>query len=254
VDLEKKRRELSYFDMFCEVYDEIPQGMACVQERPDFVLNSPSGRIGVEVTRYFRPTPPDRRPLQEQFSLQHQIVQRARHEFEKLSGQELSVQIVFRTGVSLNKSDVLPTANGLASALIALSTAKTLNTRIELTNGRRWPNSVLSVDARKCLGSEPSHWRPATAAWVRRILPEDIQQEIFRKAISLGGSVSELLEVWLLIVADGMAFVELSDESKAHSYEAQFNRVVFLDGFSRTCTTFKVQLLDVDGMSSPDVA
>ena len=252
MDLEKKRRELIYFDLFREVYDEIPQGIACVQERPDFVISSASGRIGVEVTRYFRPTPTARRPLQEQFSLQHQMARRAQHEFERLGGQKLSVQIVFRTGVNINKADVLPSSNELASALIAVDMTETL-TRIELTKGR-WPNSVLSVHARKCLAREPSHWRPATAAWVRRLVPQDVQQEIVRKASALGGYDSELLEVWLLIVADGLAFVELLDEAKTHLYRAEFDRVIFLDVFGRKCTNFNVQRIDLDAVSSPDVA
>ncbi len=252
MDLEKKRRELIYFDLFREVYDEIPQGIACVQERPDFVIGTGSGRIGVEVTRYFRPTPTDRRPLQEQLSLQHHMAQRAQHEFEGLDGQKLSVQIVFRPGVNINKSDVLPSSNELASALIAVDLTDTL-TRIELTKSR-WPNSVLSVHARKCLAREPSHWRPATAGWVRRLVAQDVQEEIIRKASSLGGYDSELLEVWLLIVADGLAFVELSDEAKTYLYRAEFDRVMFLDVFGRKCTDFKVQRIDLDALPSPDVA
>ena len=119
MDLEKKRRELIYFDLFRDVFGEMPPGVACVQERPDFVIKSASGKIGVEVTRYFRPTPPDRRPLQEQFSLQHQVARRAQHEYEKVSVQRMSVKIVFHPGVHINKSDVLPSSNELASALIA---------------------------------------------------------------------------------------------------------------------------------------
>jgi hypothetical protein len=252
MDLEKKRRELLYFDLFRDVYGEIPQGVACVQERPDFVINSASGRIGVEVTRYFRPTPPDRRPQQEQFSLQHQMAQRAQHEYEQISAQKLSVKIVFHPGVNINKSDVLPSSSELASALMAVDLTETL-TRIELTKDR-WPTSVLSMHARKCLGREQSLWRPATAAWVRRLVPDDIEQEMFRKASSLRGYDSELLEVWLLIVADGLAFVELSDDATDHLYRAEFDRVIFLDVFGRKCTNFKVQRIDPGAVSSPDVA
>jgi hypothetical protein len=252
VDIRKKRRELSYFDLFREACGEVPQGVACVQEKPDFVIGTSSGRIGVEVTRYFRPTPPDRRPMQEQFSLHHQVAQLAQRQFERASGEKLSVQIVFRTGVNVTKSDLLACANGLASALIAVEMAET-RTRIELENAR-WPSSILSVHARKCLASEPSHWRPATAAWVRRLVPADVQQEISRKESSLGGYDSELLKVWLLIVADGLAFVELSDEAIAHVYDAQFDRVIFLDVFSRKCTDFQVRRTQLDARSSADSA
>src|SRR5688572_20521724 len=109
MDIEKKRRELIHFESFRAAYPDAPQGIACIQERPDFVVSSPSGRIGVEVSRCFRPTPPDRRPLQEQFSLQHQITKRAQNDFERLSAQKLNVKVVFRAGVEINKGHVLPT-------------------------------------------------------------------------------------------------------------------------------------------------
>jgi hypothetical protein len=252
MNLAKKQRELVYFDLLREVYEEIPHGTACVQERPDFVVDGPAGRIGIEITRYFRPTASGRRPLQEQFSLQHQIAQRAQREFARLGGEQLSVQIVFRPGVDINKSDVVISANELANALATVAMTETL-TRIDLAN-YEWPTAVLSVYARKCLGRERSHWRPATAAWVRRLGSEDIQQEIVRKEGSLGSYGSELSEVWLLIVADGSAFVELSDEARTYLYRAQFDRVLFLDVFSRKCTRFEVQRMGFTFVPSPGVA
>jgi hypothetical protein len=180
------------------------------------------------------------------------MAERAQHEYEKVSAQKLSVKIAFHPGVIINKSDVLPSSNELASALIAVDLTETL-TRIESTKDL-WPTSVISMYARKCLGREQSLWRPAPAAWVRRLVPEDIQQEIVRKASSLSGYDSELLEVWLLIAADGLAFVELSDEAKNHSYRAQFDRVIFLDVFGRKCTNFKLQRVNLEAVSPPDVA
>lgn len=248
--LDKKQHELLYFDVFREIYEEAPHGIACIQERPDFVIKDGANRIGLEITRYFRPTPVDRRPMQEQFSLQRQIVQRAQRDFERSDGRKLRVQVVFPAGIDINKSDIAPIANGLASVLSTLELNETLNRFISVVNDHLWPRLVTSVHARLSIGREVSYWQPATAAWVRRLMAEDIQDVISRKEISFGGYEGELRETWLLMVADGVSFVELSDEAKAYSYKGPFDRVIFLDMFSGTCTRFDVQRVGFDTKTS----
>jgi hypothetical protein len=250
MDYAKKQRELINCEAFRASHPDAPEGIACVQERPDFVVKTQAGRIGVEVTRCFRPTPSDRRPLQEQFSLQHQIAQRAQKEFEGLSAQKLNVKVVFSAGVEIDKSHVLPTATRLANAVRAIEMTNTL-TRHDLLTRDRNAKSVASVHARNSLPGEPSLWLPATAAWVRRLEPHDIQQEILRKQASLGAYDTDVVEVWLLIVADGLAFLELSEAAKECVYEGAFVRVFFLDAFSRRCNRFEVRRADLGATVSP---
>jgi hypothetical protein len=250
VALDKKHQERIYFEVFREVYEDFPQGIACIQERPDFVIKDGANRIGLEITRYFRPTPKDQRPMQEQLSLQRQILQRAQSNFAHIDGRKLRVQVVFRIGIDINKSDIADTANGLTSVLSAIELNETLNRFISVTKPDLWPELVTSVHARLCIGREVSYWQPATAAWVRTLMAADIQDVILRKASSFGGYESELNETWLLIVADGVSFVDLSDAAKIYSYEGPFDRVIFLDMFSGTPTLFHTQRADVDTTTS----
>jgi hypothetical protein len=239
MDHRKKRRELYHFEALRAAYPDSLPGIACVQESPDFVVMTHAGRIGVEVTRCFRPTPSDRRPLQEQFALQHQIAARAQREFEGCSEQKVNVKVVFRAGIEIDKSHVRPTATKLANAVRQIAVTSTL-TRRELYTSARDSNAIASVHARSCLPGEPSLWLPATAAWVRRLEPHDIQQEILRKQAALGGYDTDIVEVWLLIVADGLAFLELSAAAQDCVYETAFARVFFLDAFSGRCNSLAI--------------
>ena len=253
MDFDKKRQELMYFETFRATYPDAPQGIVCAQERPDFVVKNESGRIGVEVTRCFRPASTGGRPLQEQFALQQRIAELAQEYFERVCPEKLNVQVVFTPGFAINKSDVRTSATSLANAVSSIEVTSTL-TGHGLHKHDRGANSVASVYVRNCLPGEPSLWRPATAAWVRRLQPQEIQQEISRKAASLEGYDADLIEVWLLIVADGLAFVELSELAKERVYEAPFARVLFLDAFTRRCTSLEVRRIDRGAEFSVTVA
>jgi hypothetical protein len=171
-------------------------------------------------------------------------------EFEGLSAQKLNVKVVFSAGVEIDKAHVRPTASRLANAVRPIEMTNTLTCH-DLHTRDRNSNSVASVHARNSLPGEPSLWLPATAAWVRRLEPHDIQQEILRKQASIGAYDTDVMEVWLLIVADGLAFLELSEAAKECAYEAAFARVFFLDAFSRTCNRFEVHLVDLSATVSP---
>jgi hypothetical protein len=250
--LQKKTLELFYFEVFRAAFSEAPQGIACVQERPDFVIKSQMGTVGVELTRYFRPSP-DRRPLQEQFSLQHRIAELAQRSFEESISEMLNVKVVFKPDFAIDKSDVRSTATRLASAVKSVEVTSTL-TRHELGTSDRSSNAVASVYLRSCLPGEPSLWRPATAAWVRRLEPREVQQEIIKKARNLEGYDPDLREVWLLIVAESLAFVELSELAKEFVYESPFAQVLFLEAFTRRCIRLKVRRVDLSTDSSRTVA
>jgi hypothetical protein len=50
----QKRKEFFYLDKFKESLPDFPDGVICLDERPDFLVKSASEIIGIEVTDFFR--------------------------------------------------------------------------------------------------------------------------------------------------------------------------------------------------------
>src|SRR5687768_3767489 len=101
--IHKKARENLQFEIFRDICEHAPPGMVCADEAPDFIVRQGNRYVGVELTQYFKPAVPGRRPMQEQHALQAMIVERAQSIYEAARGDRLRVNALFHAHTNLDK-------------------------------------------------------------------------------------------------------------------------------------------------------
>ena len=74
---DKKNQERHFLNMVAQATSDFPVGCIRDDEEPDFIIESGSDAIGIEVTRIFHAPCPDERPKQVEESEREQITQLA---------------------------------------------------------------------------------------------------------------------------------------------------------------------------------
>jgi hypothetical protein len=238
--ISKKTRENLQFEIFRDICEHAPAGMACADEAPDFVVRQGNSYVGVELTQYFKPAVPGRRPIQEQHALQAMIVERARNIYEAARGERLRVNALFHAHTDLGKRDAVQLATALAG-FVQVSLVSELQQRFEPRRAGADLHSITAVYAYRCTGAMRSLWRIATAGAVRPLVVEDIESVIASKDRDIPKYDERAAENILVIVLDGSAasFASLTDAARANTYVTAFKQIHFLDIANGTCTDLR---------------
>lgn len=240
----KKERELAHLRRFQRVVAESPQGDPLIGERPDFVLPSPDGLVGIELTEYFRPHVPGLRPLQEQDSLKNAFVNHAKRSYENKFDSRLRVQVLFRPRHDIYRKHLSGLAERLADTLGQLALTPDEHRMFVSTKEIRFPEPVSTIFARIVSTEDVSRWEVVAAGSVRPLSPDDLSaiiEEKDNKRLRYRGDISE---VWLLIVQDWWSrasYAELTVAAQEAVYRTGFKRVYFLDVFRGHCTELHVE-------------
>src|SRR5437870_4858859 len=91
----RKERERFYLELFRSLFPLFPEGPIEDGESPDFVIQGPDGKIGIELTRVYKYTPPNRRPLQAQESERRALVKEACRIYEEMGLDPVQVHVLF---------------------------------------------------------------------------------------------------------------------------------------------------------------
>src|SRR5438105_1137045 len=142
----RKEREWRHFSLLREQCNLIPQGIACLGERPDITVKHEGAIVGVELTELFRPTPLERRPPQEQEALRREIVERARRALIGTPYKDLHAQVLFAARTHFRKTDIGPLADAVAHLVAAADVPPEQRVRLDpRTPGKSVLNAVTSI-------------------------------------------------------------------------------------------------------------
>jgi hypothetical protein len=230
----KKELETGYVSQFAhQMAGAFPSGEIYPSECPDFVVDD---TLGIEVTQYFRKPPRNGRPMQEQESMRHFLLQQAQIYVEHRSALPLFVSVEFDESVPVYSKDVPERAAKLGDmVLMQVDRAKPMAVVVEnWANRLRYPAGVRQITVSRAKTLPGSLWTTAECGTVSDITPVEIETILARKNRKYFGYDLTLDAMWLLIVANGAHLSSsgtISDTLLAHPYESMFDRIFLFQFF-----------------------
>jgi len=229
----RKERERDHLMHFREVCSFFPEGEIEAIERPDFVVHTPKGLLGIEHTEMLQPGNPHHGGyIQAQENLRQRVVDRAKDLYARSSGPPLRVEVLFHPGFDIRKQSV----DDLSKSLANLVSCTPPVVEGSVTLGPSWetwdtfPREIARVKI--FYGCKDSGWYPLSVGFIPRIGPDEIQGRIRAKEpISYK---ARYLETWLLIVEDGFRMsstVEVTRSAMEYCYTTEFDRVFYFWNF-----------------------
>jgi hypothetical protein len=239
----KKERERRFVEVFKSLYQDFPEGEIIAhedQERPDAVVASLHGKIGIEITSIHTES------LKKEESEIEAVISEAVRIHEKSDLPKLHVGVHVGVGKTFSKKN----RPALAAAIARLVAANipAANGLAEIENDwddpSTFPYEINSILILRNTALTHNHWNCGSAAIVQEDLADRIQEIISEKESRLSGYDSDCVEQWLLIVGENSSastFFDPSSSSLSHSYKSVFKKVFFLNSFSRRLSELKLR-------------
>jgi hypothetical protein len=229
--LTKDEVELKYLEMARAVSAVIPTGEAFKGEKPDVRIQTPSGPLGVEITRLHHPPQPGevRTPMAKR-ALRHRIVEYAKLIYEAKGGPPVTVDVFFS---EVNPPEPWKEASECLAQLVRERAPEVT------TSGNAYPFGVRS----------PNHFRhinicvalPGCSEW-QEFIENDPPQILRYETVDgvVATKTKKLLEyktmalgTWLLMVVDPFpraAYICVPENVSSWSFTSNFGKILL---FSR---------------------
>ena len=226
-----KALERFYLEALRRALVEFPPEDAREHESPDFLVVSKEHRLGIELTTFHLPPAPGKRPHQEQQSLKDRIVKIAERLHHEAGGPALYVSIFFHEHRSLTKKDTQPLARAIAGAVLNHRLPSSFKEpAVEIPWGQR-PERINGILVHGSVDGVDKLWAADAGGWVAQIAKEHVAQVVQAKALRAPLARSRCDELWLVITNDDFsraAPAEISNEALGATYEAPFDRLIWL--------------------------
>ena len=230
-DLPDKARERFYVKALCKAVVELSTCEVQDHESPDFLLDRNGHRLGVELTAFHFPPASGDRPHQEQQSLKDRIVEAAQRLHHAAGGPALYVSVYFDGHQTLTKKDTKPLAQAIADAVLNYPVPNSVkDPSIEIPWDHR-PERIAGIRIHGSLNSVDKLWQSDNGGWVAEISSDHVAQVVRTKAGRVSLARRNCDELWLVIVEDlasNAAPAEISKEALETTYEAPFDRLIWL--------------------------
>lgn len=233
----KKERERYYLDLLRSIFPGFPAGWVEDGERPDFIVHSPDGKIGIELTRIYKQGPANGPPLQSQESERQAVVAEACRIHKTMGLDPVQVHFDFEGESSLTKKHRTKYAHTLA--VLVANNLPSKNSWLEVDSNFNLPESFPFEVHYVSIARFDSLTRNAWSVPVGGIVAEDCRTD-FQRVISekdiLVPDYRACWKHWLLILADWSgpsSFFEPSTQTLSHVYRTAFDRVFFLSAVVR---------------------
>jgi hypothetical protein len=239
-----------YIDRFRTCCDLCPPGSAHLGAGPDCLIATPSGELGIEVTRIPR-EPEDVRKCRELIERHGEIlIDRAERLYETEGGAPVTVLVSADAQLPVPERNIEEVANWLAGQVstVEVVPGHGLFLRRPVRPGSRWPDGIAAVTVMRNRGAAASRWSLASDLQAPPLRAEDIQQALDAKDAGVNGYRRCSNGVWLLAVVDGDddgerdgACIDGGDRAPTptlaaippvvarHPYRSSYDRVFLLD-------------------------
>jgi len=226
-----KRTEKAYLELARTLYPAFPSGTFLESEAPDFVVASPSGPLGFEVTQLFQPPSATEFNPKQVESFRESVIRRAR-EIYAASGNPAVEVVAYFSDRPMARRRTEQLAQSFAEFVCANrpKDGRVLAFR-ESDRMSTLPAGFGSVSIAPSLSE---HCRPWFAGGVGQTMP--LTYDLLAQAISAKNSKfanyrSRASEVWLLVVADlfpsSTSFSVPADIETWH-FDHEFDQVLLL--------------------------
>ncbi len=235
----KPQRENSFFETFISFESDIPEGQWKRGEAPDYILTTPTVKIGLEITSLVSSQMAGIRHAQDQaFAIAQkmaaeqdipimEVYAKFRDERASIVATEAASELVDIVKKKLQelddtKSHLLDSYNSKYFSTIIVN----LGTR----NGNKW------LDLHR--------WHRAHINWVKQDPITELQQAINMKARKLSRYLKKCNECWLLIGVDEWTAPEaihFSCQGFEHIFRCSFSRAYFLRNIEGKLTRLELE-------------
>jgi hypothetical protein len=252
-ELLKKQNEVSHLRRFQQNLPAFPDGMVCVGEAPDFLVNTRHGYVGLEHTQWFRETDNlGGSPMRARESTEDKVLRLASSRYEARELPPVWVNVLW----SLQDQPTASRIHELANELAVLVEACLPEQGGEVAIKHRHPAwgslppevSYLSIRRNKIFSK--NLWVSTRGAFIPTLTPLDLQKRIKEKEGKIASYRRKCSQVWLLIVANGLepsTFGELAPEIEEFRFETDFDRVFFLHYADELIVELNTRMLRAGG-------
>jgi hypothetical protein len=228
---EKMKKELERWQLerFKKTCSSFPEGKIIESERPDFLIDTSAGIVGIELTQLYRSDSHTALPPKATESLRQQIVDRAHGLYKETGGHPLWVTVFFNLASELRQSLVPELASRVADLVTAAHAG--MNARIKLeaeSDTSEFPDEIASIHIRRLPILTEGFWNTWGVGFVPTYNPDQLQKIIEKKEKSISSYRDRCDAIWLVIVVGGFAIssiVNFEDDVYHHSYTTAFDRV-----------------------------
>jgi len=231
----EKDTEEFYIQLFRKVSGEFPAGRLVRSESPDFIIESESGQIGVEVTRLYKSRDTLRGHLQVQEQERALLVKEAVRLYEQGKFPPVEAWIHFAIQTNFNKSNRTLYATKLkdfiSSAVPPERSWHSFDN--DFRNSGILPHEFDSISVAR-YGHKRNFWHIPGGGMIQTDFTKELQDAINKKDRLLPKYNQSCSSHFLLIVIDNMdesTLFEPSETTLAEFYSTKFDGVFLLDRF-----------------------
>jgi hypothetical protein len=233
--LSKKDIESYYLTRFKELLPDFPPGTVTPTEEPDFLVETPLGHLGIELTELHIAAPPGSVPLQASLAMRQRTVDRAQAIYAA-GGHPPIRCTVFMSDEHIQKPEV----EGLAAAIARIAIKNlppacgSVREDYNWLNRDYFPERIHSVAVHRLEAITRTHFNCPGAVWVPHLTTEDIERALEPKDEKYPAYRTRCTAAWLVVCADTTAmstWFEFEPPALAATYRASFERVFVMRQF-----------------------
>ena len=230
-------------ELFKTAYTNFPGGEIIAddkQERPDAIVVTPKGKIGIEITSLYD------NELKRKESECEKAVLAARKLYESQNLPALHVSVHIGGENSFNRANRNKFATAIASLVKANIPApgKYVAVENDFNNQARFPYEIDSIYIFQYAWEDNNLWTAPSAGFYRQDFAEELQRVIATKDSKLAGYAPSCAEQWLLVVAENgspSTFFDPSSKTLSHTYRTKFNRIFIMELFKLKVEELKIE-------------
>ncbi len=195
-----KETERFYLDKFKENFPGFPKGTVCPDERPDFLVKTEQGVVGIEITEFFRDMADAiQSPLQQREAVRRKIMEQANAFADKRGFLVAYVFVHFDLNFNCKASEI---------SIIASKLVEVAEGRFQIGQNDEYIRrheiqipGIAALSLKRTRGST-SIWRAPLGSFVPTMNPQQIQDILDQKNCRCDEYGKKCDEIWLVIVMD----------------------------------------------------
>jgi hypothetical protein len=239
-----------YIDRFRACCDLCPPGSAHLGDGPDCLITTPTGPLGIEVTRIPR-EPEEARKCRELIERHGDLlISRAKRLYVSDGGTPVTVLVSADAQLPVPQYGVEEVATWLAGRVstVGVVPGQGLYLRRPVRPGSTWPDGIAAVTVLRNRAETDSRWTLTSEVQPAPLRAEDVQHALDAKDAGFNEYRRRSSGVWLLAVVDGdddgdrdgacidggeraptPTLADISPVIARHSYRSSYDRVFLLD-------------------------
>jgi len=230
---QNKARERHFIELFKSAYNSFPTGEIIAhekQERPDVILKTAEGKIGIEITSLHDSK------LKRAESECEKAVLEAQKIYETLNLPTLHVSVHIGGNHSMNRNNRKKFAVAIANIVAANLPPPGKYAEIEnhFNDAAQFPYEIDVIFVYQYSWPDKNLWTAPSAGFYRENFVEELQNVISEKDSKLSGYEPECIEQWLLVLAENSSpstFFDPSETTVNHLYKSAFDKVFVMEMF-----------------------